>query len=766
MTSKNKIELSIDEKIRLFNGQGWWKTYSADGKLPSITMSDGPHGLRKQGNTDFGNLNNSIIATCFPTASCAASSWDRDCLKLLGKSIAYEAQKEDVNLVLGPGINIKRSPLCGRNFEYFSEDPFLAGHLATSYITGMQSEGIGCCVKHFACNNQEKHRQTSSSMVDERTLHEIYLSAFEYVVKNAKPASIMCSYNLLNGTYVCHNKKLLTDILRKKWNYQGAVISDWGACINPAKCVQAGLDLAMPDSSGYFDRQLKSALKNGEIEISEIEQANERVINLINDLKSSMKSNQNLDFASQHLNALKIAESSAVLLKNDNFYPLSKGKILIIGKMAEQMRIQGGGSSHINCKTYPNAIDSLKNKGFDVIYTPGYALNSSKKDENKQLICEAIQKVKLAVEENTPILLFCGLTDYEEGESFDRSTLDLPKNQIELINQLIDITSNFGTVTFSGSPMDIYFEDKTRAILHMYLAGEAAGEACANLISGEVSPSGKLAESFPYKIEDTPCYNHFGGEKTEIDYNEGIFVGYRHYETKNIPVRFCFGHGLTYTKFEYSDLKVNLPNISFNITNIGDYDAYEIAQLYISPEQNDETSLNPHFAKKQLKGFEKVFIKKGDRVNVSITLDDRAFSSFSVEKDDFVQIKGNYSIMVGSSVQNILLESKVSIEGQEPETVVSAPVVILSEKREKSEKRFTIHNTLGDMAKKSILIRLFLFFAKLAIYKMNKNLSKDDPAVKIALNGITETPLESLISTSGGMISEPLAKFLVKLSKI
>lgn len=695
--------LTVDQKIRLFNGVGSWETYTADGKIPRFFMSDGPHGLRKQDAENYRDLNASKVATCFPTASCIASSWDVNSASELGKAIAMEAKAENINLMLGPGMNIKRSPLCGRNFEYFSEDPVLTAKMAAAYVNGMQNEGIGACIKHFACNNQEKRRQTSSSNLSEKTLRKIYLSAFEYVVKNAKPAAVMCSYNKVNGTYTCHNRHLLTEILRDEWKYEGVVVSDWGACIDAAKCLKAGMDLAMPDSYGYFDRQLKTALEQGNISEKDLDTANTRLLNLIQ--KYQLKENPPVDYEKQHQIALKLALNSAVLLENDGILPLKPSqKLIVMGDLAKNMKFQGGGSSHITTASYPNALEALQSSGFQVEY------------------CQTVENLSAGIKASpaTPVLLFVGLTDAYEGEGFDRTSLKLPEYQLEMIQKALEITSNVVIISFSGAPIDLTSCKTARGILHMYLCGQACGEAVARLVTGQSNPSGKLAESWPFKVEDTPSFGNFALETDNVNYEEGELIGYRWYNAKNIPVQYPFGYGLSYTTFQvklavdedkctcdgnkiyFQDDK---SEIKVNVSNTGNYPGAEVVQCYKNGE---------------LCGFEKVYLEPGETKNLTI---------------DIINILNMYNNLDNNipKIPDFPIESRI----------------------------FTSSDSLGDMAKVSFRIKCLLNIIKLALKIMNHK-SWDDPSLKIEIAAICENPLESLISTSGGIISEKLVKTLVK----
>ena len=789
--------LSLDEKIRLLNGVGSWDTFSADGKIPVISVSDGPHGLRHQtGDEEVGDINNSNIATCYPTASAIASSWDTQAIYKMAASIAHEAKAENVQIVLGCGMNIKRSPLCGRNFEYFSEDPYLCGEMAAAFVNGMQSKNVGACLKHFALNNQEKFRQSSSSNVDERTMREIYLAGFERAVKKAQPHSIMCSYNKINGVFSSKNKKLLTEILRDDWGFKGFVMSDWGANIDAVNSLKAGLDLAMPDSGGYFERQLKSAYEKGELTEDEIDRACRKIIEyalMYDEHKEEFAGGSKVepvDFKVQHNNALELACESAVLLKNEEFLPLKpqteKQKILVVGELAEKMRFQGGGSSHISTAEYPNAVDALK-KYFDVEYVPGYYSDFCKKNKKQKLNAklkeQAVSAVRALVEKNPkmPVLYFCGLEESYEGEGFDRDNLKLPQSHIDLYKEIAALTANIALVTFSGSPIDLTFAKEAKAILHMYLCGQACGEACAELITGNKNPSGKLAETWPFKVE-----TGFPANDLDVDYVEGPLVGYRWYETKNVPVQYEFGYGLSYTKFEYSDLKVEqlgslrlskgpstgsgtandgVGTVVATIQNIGPVDGGEVVQVYV---KNPACDFSISRASIELRAFQKVFLKAGEKKTITIPLDDRAFSVYSTKKKSFETVGGEYEICVGASVKDIRLTAPITIKGQEitelvrPDAEEQAGIFVKHPQHKKGE--FTVTDSLIAMSKDSLYVRLLLKLYRTAIILKSKSKSADDPAVKIGITGVEENPLESLISISGGVITEKVARKIVKFA--
>ena len=771
-------QLTDDQKMRLFNGVGNWKSYSAEGLLPSFTMSDGPHGLRKQDEVidgeHYADLNRSRIATCFPTSSCMAASWDKSLLRELGKTIAEEAQCQDVDLVLGPGTNIKRSPLCGRNFEYFSEDPYLAGTLAAEYINGMQALNVGTSLKHYTCNNQEKRRQTSNSIVSEKTLSEIYLRPFEIAVKKAQPASIMVSYNKVNGEYAAGSKFLLTEILRKKWGFKGLVISDWGACIGAPKCLKAGMSLAMPDSKGYFSHQLK-AVYNEDAELREkLDEANRLVIEAAEKWNGGRKGKEQgsqIDFAAHHKAALRFATSAAVLLKNDGILPLAeKSKITVIGGLAASMKFQGGGSSHISTAEYPNALESLKALGYEIDFAEGYPVEIGNRSQAGYQ--KAIEAAKKAVEEKRPLLFFCGLTEEFEGEGFDRETMALPSVQTKLLDKILELGADVIAVTFSGAPIDIYFADKVRAVLHMYLCGEACGEACAELLSGRVNPSGKIAETFPLSEKDTPCYGSFGGEDDNIEYKEGSQVGYRYYEAKQLPVRYEFGFGLSYTNFAYSSIEVDLQKktVSFDISNTGSVKGAEAAQVYVQKEGSEYP---------ELRGFEKVELQPGEKKRVTVLLDENSFKSYDSSAHNFIADPGTYKIKVGRSVRKIELEEEVTVDEKTAAILPADAVTVENYSPDENlyqeffsntyfeqhhKGSFTTADNLGDMAKESIAVKIILkIILSILLFSM-RGKSKDDPSVKIAISAITENPLESLISITNGMFQEKFVNRILRLA--
>ncbi|WP_318661606.1 glycoside hydrolase family 3 C-terminal domain-containing protein [Treponema sp.] len=806
--------LTIDEKIRLLNGVGPWHTYDADKKIPSVMMTDGPHGLRKQEDNQI-DINDSAKATCFPTASCIANSWDLDLIKEMSGAIADQALQEGVGIVLGCGMNIKRSPMCGRNFEYFSEDPLLAGSLATAYIDGMQSKNVGTSIKHFACNNQETRRQTSDSIVDERALREIYLRPFEIAVRNVQPTTIMASYNKINGKYTCQNKKIITDILRGEWGFKGTVISDWGAAMSMPDCVKAGLDLAMPDSHGYQIKLLRDAYDKGELTEQEIDRACLKVIEVV--LKTTGVKKTTVDYKKAHDLAKKIAANSAVLLKNDGLLPLSKKQkeILVIGQMADDVRIQGGGSSHINAFTSPNVIESLTKKGFKVKYVAGYpgddVVEQTEPTEIQRMAQEAVVAAKEASDKNIPTLFFCGLTNRTEGEGFDRKDMNLPHEQLSVINKIIEMNKDLIVVLFGGSPFAVPFADNVNAMLHMYLAGEASAEACADLLTGTVNPSGKLSETYPFSENDLPCAGNWGNDSPSVEYRESIFTGYRYYETFDVPVKYEFGYGLSYTKFKYSGLEISSATynaadadeaignvgaacgygeklsksktnlkVKFTVKNSGKVAGAEVVQLYVKNPASDY--IRPV---KELRAFTKVYLEPGKSKKITIELDAKAFSLYDVSTQQYIAPTGTYEIEIGSSVKDIKLKKSVKVKGVKYERddksklssyfrkiklFTHADFVSLYGKDfpvdlEPTPGTFTIYNSFSEAAKLNKTCKKILDGVIEKIKANNRKLgrSDNDPALKIVIGGLTENPLEGMVLLAGDDFKRNRADFIVNL---
>lgn len=675
-------ELTLEEKASLCSGADFWHTKAIDRlNIPAAMVSDGPHGIRKQENlADHMGVAESIKAIGFPTASAMACSFDRDLLHKVGDALGEECVAEDLAVLLGPGINMKRSPICGRNFEYYSEDPVVAGELGAAFVNGVQEHGVGTSLKHFAANNQEWRRMSISAEIDERTLREIYLAAFETVVKKAQPWTIMCSYNRINGVYSCENDWLLNKVLRDEWGFEGLVMTDWGAMDERVPSLKAGLDLEMPDCHGETDKLIVKAVQSGELEESVLDTAVERILTMVDKYLTARKDidpasmvhplpssvERGYDVAAHHALARTTAEQSAVLLKNEDILPLQKDKkIAFIGEFAKVPRIQGGGSSHINNTSIESALDAA---GDSVSYAQGFHIDEETTDET--LLQEAITLAK----ESDVAVIFAGLPDSFESEGFDRTHLNMPANQNELIARISEVQPNAVVVLHSGSPIAMPWLDKVAGVLQMYLAGQASGGAAVNLLFGDATPCGKLAETFPLHLEDNPSYLNFPGNREKVCYQEGVFIGYRYYDKKKMDVLFPFGYGLSYTDFTYSNMKVTVNGknaadvdviketdeivVSADITNTGNCDGAEIVQLYIKNPVVYE--IRPE---KELRDFAKVFLKAGETKAVTFTLNARAFSYYETRIHDWYAESGDYEILLASSSRDIRLQDTVSITG-------------------------------------------------------------------------------------------------------
>ncbi|MGN0399964.1 MAG: glycoside hydrolase family 3 C-terminal domain-containing protein [Blautia sp.] len=653
-------QMTLEEKAGMCSGEDFWHLKSVERLgIPAVMVSDGPHGLRKQDQeADHLGQNESIKAVCFPTACATACSFDRDLLQTLGETLGEECQAQDVSVILGPAVNIKRSPLCGRNFEYFSEDPYLASEMAAAHIKGVQSKNIGTSIKHFAANNQEHRRMSCSSQIDERTFREIYLGAFETAIKEGKPDTVMCSYNQINGEFASENHKLLTEILRDEWGFEGYVMSDWGAVNERVKGLAAGLDLEMPGSGGYTDKEIVEAVKNGTLDEQVLDTAVERILNIIFKYTDNRQPGK-FDLEADHKLAVRIAEESMVLLKNDGILPLrTEGqKIAFIGKFAEKPRFQGGGSSHINSFKVESALEAVK-EYTEVTYAQGYDVKEDKIEES--MLKEAVETAKTA----DVAVIFAGLPDAFESEGYDREHMAMPDCQNVLIEEILKVQPNVVVVLHNGSPVEMPWADKVKGILEAYLCGQGAGAAEAAILFGKVNPSGKLAETIPYKLSDNPSYLNFPGNGKTVEYKEGVFVGYRYYDTKEMPVRYPFGYGLSYTTFAYSNLQLSAKEIkdtdkltvSLKVKNTGAVAGKEVVELYVA----DHTGaiFRPV---KELKNFVKVELQPGEEKTVSMELNKRSFAWYNEEIHDWYAASGTYEILVGSSSRDIRLKENVTV---------------------------------------------------------------------------------------------------------
>ena len=650
-------ELTLEEKALLVSGTDFMYTKAIPRLgIPSLRMSDGPHGLRVQQEAGDNGVTNSDPATCFPTAATTASSWNPQHAYLMGRAIGEAARHYGVHVVLGPGTNIKRNPLGGRSFEYFSEDPFLSGVMAAAEVLGIQSEGVGVSAKHFALNNSENYRFMGNSVADMRAIREIYLKPFEMIVKDASPETMMCAYNKINGEYCCQNEWLLTEVLRREWGFSGLVMTDWGATHDRLRMLRAGLDLEMPGDTPICRKWIKDAIESGELEMSALDEAVKNVLTLVK--KHENDKVEAADFVAQHELAKTIAIDSAVLMKNDGALPLDKnGEYLVIGELFEKTRYQGSGSSMINPTFLSTPKSAFDNVGIKYDYTAGYKENRTKKDVS--LINDAVAKA--AKYEN--LILFAGLTDYVESEGADRDNMRLPENQLALIDELIKLGKRITVVLYGGSPFELPFADDVNAILNMYLPGQNGGEAMRELLFGEANPSGKLAESWPIKYEDVPFCSEFGKGENEI-YKESIFVGYRYYLSAGKRVRYPFGFGLSYTSFEYSNLSLVEDDSSYtfscDVTNIGDYDGSEIVQLYVKAP--GKTVFAPL---RELKGFTKIPLKVGECGKATIRVDKSELRYFNTAENKYAFEGGEYIIEICSDCESVKLSTSVTIAPDE-----------------------------------------------------------------------------------------------------
>lgn len=768
-------QMTLEEKASLCSGKNFWYLKNIDRLgIPEIMVTDGPHGLRKQITSaqDIG-LNASVPSTCFPTASATACSFDRLLLFDIGKAIAEECRQEDVAVLLGPGINIKRSPLCGRNFEYFSEDPLVSGELAASFINGVQSQSVGVSLKHFAVNNQETRRMTGESVLDERTFREIYLKGFEIAVKKARPWTVMCSYNRLFGEFASQNERLLTGILRKEWGFEGVVISDWGAVVDRVAALKAGLDIEMPHVDNAHDEEIIEAVNTGKLSLEKVDLAAENVVHLI--LKSTERRFIHYEQANHHALARSAAAQSAVLLKNGGgLLPGKPGaRTAVIGAFARNPRYQGTGSSKILPYMVDDVIDELAALGVKAEYAEGYPMETDEVDE--QLIRAACEVAK----DKEIVYLFAGLPDRYESEGFDRDSMRMPENHNRLIEAVSEVNPNVVVILMGGAPMETPWIDKVKAVLLMYLGGQAVGGACADILTGKVNPGGKLAESWPLKLEDNPSYNYFPGYPLTVEYREGIFVGYRYYDTAQKPVRFPFGFGLSYTSFEYSDLKLNKRDLaeseeliaSCTLKNTGQVEGSEVVQLYVSL-----ASSSIFRAAQELRGFQKVNLKPGEEIQVDFILPVRDLAFFNTTASDWQVEDGTYEVRIGASSLDIRLRDHVKVSSSRkneiPEMRAKTPSYFdLSHGLNVSDTEFealigrplpprerakgtahSISSTFSDIQDKWVGRQVIKY-----VHKRLKEMSADNADLKImAEKMLMESPVRMISTMDGSMTTSQL----------
>ena len=657
-------EMTLEEKCALCQGADFWHLTAIPRLgIPAMMVSDGPHGLRKQDQAaDHLGVNDSIKAVCFPTAVGTAAAFDRELMGVLGEAIGESAQAEDLGVVLGPAANIKRSPLCGRNFEYFSEDPYLSAQTAAAYIQGVQRMGVGTSLKHFAANNQETRRISVSELISERALREIYLASFEDAVRVGKPWTVMCSYNKINGVYSSENPWLLTTVLREEWGYEGMVMTDWGACNDHVAGVAAGLELEMPRSGDSDDQRLVNAVRSGELPMEVLDTAVRRLLKCIDDYVSHRNPPEDFSWEAQHHLARKLARETMVLLKNDGGLLPIRGqkKVAFIGGFASHPRFQGGGSSHINCTQVLSALEAVRSVSA-VTWAEGFAVDDLEVNPEKQ--AEAVETARAA----DVAVLFLGLPDSIESEGYDRRDMKLPACQNALVEAVAAVQPNLVVVLHNGAPVEMPWADRVPAILEAYLGGQACGGAVVDLLFGAVSPCAKLAETFPLRLEDTPAYLDFPGTGDSVRYGEDIYVGYRWYDKRKMPVLFPFGHGLTYTTFAYSNLRLSAGRfdeepitVQVDITNTGSFPAKEIVQFYVRPDHEGGISRPV----RELKGYGKIALAPGETGTVSAVLDRRSFAHWDERIHEWLVEGGRYVIEAAASSRDIRLSAAVEVEGE------------------------------------------------------------------------------------------------------
>ena len=767
-------KLSVDEKCHLLSGRDFWSTYSLAAKgIPSIMLSDGPHGIRKQeGAGDQLGLNGSVPATCFPTAATIANSWDPALGEQIGECLGEEAACQGVSVLLGPGLNIKRSPLCGRNFEYFSEDPYLAGKMAAGYIRGIQKNGVSACPKHFAANNTELRRQASDSVVDERTLREIYLTNFEIAVKEGRPRCIMSSYNMINGVYANENEHLLQEILRDQWGFDGFVVSDWGAGNDFVEGVRAGSHLEMPSTGGDSAEYLKKALAEGKISEDLVDRRVDELLDVVFSTHSAVQAyeGKTFDVEAHHRMAEKACEESIVLLKNEGrILPLKEGtKVAVIGEFAKTPRYQGAGSSVVNPTKLEATMDVIGSFPFDLA---GYAQGYPRVGEgDPALQAEAAALAKKA----DVVLLYLGLDEISESEGLDRSHMRLPQSQIDLLRAVAGVNPNVVVVMSAGSSVEMPWLDQCRALVHGYLCGQAGASAVLKVLLGQVNPSGKLNETYPVAYGDVPSAPYFPAKERSVEYREGLYVGYRYFETADKPVLFPFGFGLSYTSFEYSNLTVTEKEASFVITNTGDREGAEIAQLYVSAK-----APKVYRPALELKGFAKVHLQAGESSRVTIPLDDKAFRYFNTKTDRFEIDGGEYEILIGASCEDIRLRGTVTVQGTDaplPYALSEVPSYACGSILQVSDEEFTKllghpvpdGSWSGTLEMNDAICQLYYAKSLKArlVYKvmtnmLNKSIEKGKPDLNIIF--IYNMPFRAIGKMTGGAVSQEMCESILQI---
>lgn len=746
-------KMTLEEKAAMCSGADFWHTEAVERLgIPASMVSDGPHGLRKQDDkADHLGVNESIKAVCFPAGCGTAASFNRELLKEMGEAIGNECQAEGVSVILGPAVNIKRSPLCGRNFEYYSEDPCLATEIAGALIHGVQSKNVGTSIKHFLANNQETRRLSSDSRVDERTLHEIYLAAFEGAVTKEKPWTVMCSYNRINGTYAAENHKYLTEVLRDQWKFDGYVMSDWGAVNNRVADLKAGLDLEMPASGGTNDELIVRAVQSGALEESVVDTAVERILNIVFRYEEHRDKTAVFDRDKDHELARKVAQETIVLLKNEGVLPLEEKKqIAFIGKYVKKPRYQGGGSSHINSHKVTAAWDVIKDMP-NISYAQGFVDDKDQTDE--ALLEEAVQTAAKA----DVAVIFAGLPDSFESEGYDRTHMRMPDCQNELIAKVAAVQPNTIVVLHNGSPVEMPWADQVKGIVEAYLGGQAVGGAVCDILFGKVNPSGRLPETFPKKLEDNPSYLSYIGEGDMVEYREGIFVGYRYYDKKKMDVLFPFGYGLSYTAFDYSNLRVDKKKfkdtdtvtVTVDVTNTGKMAGKEVVQLYVADKES--TVIRPE---KELRDFAKVELMPGETKTVSFTLGKRAFAYYNTTIHDWHVETGEFAIQIGRSSRDIVLQETVTVE-----STVKIPFV------------YTTDTTLGDVMKNPKAYEIVKSLFEKSMFDTDSAEERGEASSEAISDDMNEamliyTPLRGPVSFGGEVSMEDIQKLVDQMNAL
>lgn len=765
-------KMTLEEKAALLSGKGEWQTWNFDRLgIPSMYCSDGPHGIRKQaGAGDHLGLNPSLPATCFPTAATMANSWDPELGSEIGKALGEEATAQGVHVVLGPGLNIKRSPLCGRNFEYFSEDPYLAGKMAAGYVKGIQSQGVYACPKHFAVNSQELRRMAMNAVLDERTLREIYLTGFEIAIKEGGAHALMTSYNQVNGTYSNENTHLLKDILRDEWGYDGIVITDWGGSNDHIKGVAAGSDLEMPTPGMDSARQIVKAVQDGKLSEEAVDACVDRMLEAVLTLTKDRQKPADFDKEAHHALARKAASQSAVLLKNkENILPLKPGThVALIGDFAFEPRYQGAGSSMVNVTALDKMVDLIKEYDLVLVGASKGYIRTGEPDT-------VLEKEAVDLAASADVVLYCfGLDELSESEGIDRTHMRIPQNQISLLESIARVNENVVGILSAGASVEMPWISSLKALLHGYLYGQAGAGAMLDIVTGKINPSGRLNETYPLRYEDTPAFKYFPSEERNSEYREALYVGYRYYDTAKVRVQFPFGFGLSYTEFEYSDLTVSQEGVEFTLTNAGKMDGAEVAQLYIG--KKDARVFRPE---KELKGFQKVFLKAGESKKVTILFDDKTFRYWNVRTNQWEVEGGTYTVMIGASCADIRLTAEADVEG----TTESYPYYtnrmpsyysgLISQVEDKEFQELLgmpipSGKWSGDLTVNDAICQMYYAkspIARFAYKKLTQMKKKSEDAGKPDLNilFIYNMPFRAIAKMTGGMVSMDMVEGIVTM---